>query len=132
MSEYASINYKVHACILIHQSPIREQKQDIRYWDADASPHPDIGLVHPILPEESAKNIFYFFAFAGAQCREHQRLPLKFAEFMDGRELLEAIIREVSSDGPPYELEVHYDDDDNMFFKGGWPCFAEDYNLHQG
>jgi hypothetical protein len=35
--------------------------------------------------------MFSFFAFAGAQCREHQRLPLKFAEFMDGHELREAI-----------------------------------------
>jgi hypothetical protein len=59
-----------------------------------------------------------FFAFDGAQCREHQRLPLKFAEFMDGRELREAILREVSSDGPPYELEVYYDGKGDVFFKG--------------
>jgi hypothetical protein len=95
-------------------------------------PHTDIGLVHPILPHASAKNIFCFFAFAGTQCRERQCLPLKFAEFMDGRELREAILREVSSDGPPYELEVYYDDEGNMFFKVGWPRFAEDYDLHLG
>jgi hypothetical protein len=32
-------------------------------------------------------NVFSFFAIAGAQCREQQRVPLKFTEFMDGREL---------------------------------------------
>jgi hypothetical protein len=51
---------------------------------------------------------------------------------MDGRELREAILQEVSSDGPPYEVEVYYDGDGDMFFKGDWPCFAEDYDLHQG
>jgi hypothetical protein len=28
--------------------------------------------------------------------------------------------------------EVYYDGDGDMFFKGGWPRFAEDYDLHQG
>jgi hypothetical protein len=45
----------------------------------------------------------FFFALVGAQCREQQRVPLKFTEFMDGQELHEAILREVSSGGPPYE-----------------------------
>jgi hypothetical protein len=27
-------------------------------------------------------------------------------------------------------VEVYYDGE--MFFKGGWPRFAEDYDLHQG
>jgi hypothetical protein len=51
---------------------------------------------------------------------------------MDGLELHETILREVSSGGPPYEVEVYYDGDGEMFFKGGWPRFAEDYDLHQG
>jgi hypothetical protein len=37
-------------------------------------------------------NTFSFFAFTGAQCREQQRVPLKFTEFMDGQELREAIL----------------------------------------
>jgi hypothetical protein len=48
---------------------------------------------------------------------------------MDGRE---AILQEVSSDGPPYELKVYYDGEGDVFFKSGWPRFAGDYNLHQG
>jgi hypothetical protein len=38
---------------------------------------------------------------------------------MDGRELREDILREVSSGGLPYEVDVYYDGD-------------EDYDLHQG
>jgi hypothetical protein len=34
---------------------------------------------------------------------------------MEGRELHEDILREVSSDGPPYEVEVYYDGQGNMF-----------------
>jgi hypothetical protein len=68
------------------------------------------------------------FAFAGTQCCKQQRLPL----FMDGHEIREANIREISREGPPYELEVYYDGEGNIFFKGGWSRFAEDHNLHQG
>jgi hypothetical protein len=78
------------------------------------------------------ENLLSFFAYAGAQCDEHQCLPLKFMEFMDGRELREDVLQEVSSDRPPYELEVHYDGQGDVFCKGGWPRFAEDYDLHQG
>jgi hypothetical protein len=56
-------------------------------------------------------NLFSFFAIAGAQCREQQRVPLKFT---------------------PYEVEVYYDGRGEMFFRGGWPQFAEDHDLHQG
>jgi hypothetical protein len=80
----------------------------------------------------SAGNVFSFFAFARAQRREQQRVPLKFTQFMDGQELREAILREVSGEGSPYEVEVYYDGDGEMFFRGGWPHFAEDYDLHQG
>jgi hypothetical protein len=51
---------------------------------------------------------------------------------MDIREVSEAIHREVSSGGSPYEVEVYYDSDGEMFIKGGWPCFVEDYDPHQG
>jgi hypothetical protein len=44
-------------------------------------------------PPAPAKT-FSFFCIAGAQCREIQRVPLKFTKFMDGRELHEAILRE--------------------------------------
>jgi hypothetical protein len=51
---------------------------------------------------------------------------------MDGRELCEAILWEVSSNRPPYEQEVYYDGEGDMFYKGDWPRFAEDHDLHQG
>jgi hypothetical protein len=52
---------------------------------------------------------FSFFVIAGAQCREQQRVLLKFTKFMDGRELREAILREQSRGGTPDEVEVYYD-----------------------
>jgi hypothetical protein len=75
--------------------------------------------------------IYSFFCIAGAQCREIQRLPLKFTKFMDGRELWEAVLREHSRGGTPYELEVWYDSAGEKYFKGGWSQFAEDHDLHQ-
>jgi hypothetical protein len=98
----------------------------------NTSKHLDVSLAQPNPPPPPTGALFSFFALAGAQCREQQRLPLKFTEFMDGRELREAILREVSSDGPPYEVEVYYDGEGDMFFKGGWPRFAEGRDLHQG
>jgi hypothetical protein len=77
-------------------------------------------------------NQFSFFVIAGAQCREQQRVLLKFSRFMDGRELREAILHEESGGGTPYEVEVYYDGHGEMYFKGGWPQFAEDHDLHQG
>jgi hypothetical protein len=56
---------------------------------------------------------------------------LKFAEFMDGREISEAILRETSSVGPSYELEVYYDGEGKVSFKEGCSRFAEDPDLHQ-
>jgi hypothetical protein len=76
--------------------------------------------------------VYSFFCIAGAQCREIQRVPLKFTKFMDGRELREAVLREHSGGGTPYEVEVWYDGADEMYFKGGWSQFAEDHDLHQG
>jgi hypothetical protein len=86
--------------------------------------------------------VYSFFCIAGAQCREIQRLPLKFTKFMDGRELgttalvsstsRAAILREHSGRGTPYEVEVWYDGAGEQYFKGGWSQFAEDHDLHQG
>jgi hypothetical protein len=76
--------------------------------------------------------IYSFFCIAGAQCREQQRLLLKFTKFMDGRELHEAILCEQSGSGTPYEVEVYYDGRGKMYFRGGWPQFAEDHKLHHG
>jgi hypothetical protein len=76
--------------------------------------------------------IYSFFCIAGTQCCEIQWVPLKFTKFMDGRELREAILREHSGGGTPYEVEVWYDGDGEIYFKGGWPQFAEDHDLHQG
>jgi hypothetical protein len=47
-------------------------------------------------------------------------LPLNFTKFMDGRELREAVLREQSGSGTPYEVEVLYDGDGEQYFKGGW------------
>jgi hypothetical protein len=82
-------------------------------------------------PPPSAK-IYSFFCIAGAQCREQQRVPLKFTKFMDGRELREAILREQSRGGTPYKVEVYYDGRSKMYFRGAWPQFAENHDLHQG
>jgi hypothetical protein len=32
----------------------------------------------------------------------------------------------------PMRVEVYYDGCGKMYFKGGWPQFAEDHDLHQG
>jgi hypothetical protein len=77
-------------------------------------------------------NLFSFFVIAGAQYREQQCVPLKFTQFMDGRELREAILREESGGGTPYEVEVYYDGHGEMYFRGDWPQFTKDHDLHQG
>jgi hypothetical protein len=46
-------------------------------------------------------------------------VPLKFTNFMDGRELREAILHEHSGEGTPYEVEVWYNGAVEMYFKGG-------------
>jgi hypothetical protein len=57
----------------------------------------------------SSPRIYSFFYICNAQCRKIQRPPLKFTKFMDGRELREAVLREHSGGGTPYEVEVWYD-----------------------
>jgi hypothetical protein len=76
--------------------------------------------------------VYSFFCIAGAQCREIQQVPLKFTKFIDGRELREAILREHSGRGTPYEVEVWYDRSGDMYFKGDWSQFTEGHDLHQG
>jgi hypothetical protein len=82
-------------------------------------------------PPPSA-NIYSFFCIAGAQCREQQRVLLKFTKFVDGHKLREAILHKQSGGGTPYEVEVYYDGRGEMYFRGGWPQFAGDHDLHQG
>jgi hypothetical protein len=86
---------------------------------------------HNAFPPPSPR-IYSFFYIVGTQCREIHRVPLKFTNFMDGRELCEAVLHEYSRGGTPYEVEVWYDGDGEMYFKGGWSQFAEDHDLHQG
>jgi hypothetical protein len=78
----------------------------------------DVSAAHLNPPPSSNGIVFSFFALAGAQCREQQCVPLKFTELMHCQELREAILQEVSSGGPPYEVEVYYDGDGEMFFRG--------------
>jgi hypothetical protein len=74
----------------------------------------------PIAPPPAAPaappQIFSFLCIAMAQCHEIQRLPLNFTNFMDGRELREAVLREQSGGGIPYEVEVWYDGDGEQYF----------------
>jgi hypothetical protein len=51
---------------------------------------------------------------------------------MEGREFHKVVLRETSSSGPPYELEVYYDGNGDAFFRGGWDRFAKDHDIHQG
>jgi hypothetical protein len=76
--------------------------------------------------------IYSFFYIVGMQCHEIQRLSLKFTNFMDGRELREAILHEHSGGGTPYEVEVWYDGAGEQYFKGGWSQFVDDHNIQRG
>jgi hypothetical protein len=90
-------------------------------------PKVHLAALGPSTPSASLSSpppkLFSFFCIAGPQCHEIQCLPSKFTNFMDGRELREAVLREQSGGGIPYEMEVWYD---------GWSRFAEDHDLHQG
>jgi hypothetical protein len=56
-------------------------------------PPTDLGLAQLILSQISSRNTFCFFAFGDAQCRERQRLLLKFTKFMDGHKISQAILQ---------------------------------------
>jgi hypothetical protein len=87
-------------------SSVARQVLDASTAPRNASPPPPV-------------NLFSFFVIAGAQCREQQRVPLKFTKFMDGCKLWEDILREESGGGTPYEVEVYYDGRGEMYFRGG-------------
>jgi hypothetical protein len=82
-----------------------------------AAPGPS-AVLHNASPPAPPKT-FSFFSIIGAQCREIQRVPLKFTKFMDGRKLREAILREQFGGGTPYEVKVWYDGCGEMYFRGG-------------
>jgi hypothetical protein len=88
-------------------------------------------LAAPAAPAASSQ-VFSFFYIAMGQCHEIQRLLLNFTKFMDGCELREAVLREQSGGGIPYEVEVWYDGNGEQYFRGGWSRFAEDHDIHQG
>jgi hypothetical protein len=102
-------------------------KNKLKVLSVAPGPSAPSGNASPPLPR-----VYSFFCIADAQCREIQRLPLKFTKFMDGRELREAVLREHSGGGTPYEVEVWYDGAGEQYFKGGWSQFAEEHDLHQG
>jgi hypothetical protein len=89
-----------------------------------SAPPPSVSSASP--------KIYSFFYIAGPQYREIQRLPLKFTQFMDGRELREAILREHSRGGTPYQVEVWYDSAGEQYFKGGWSEFVDDHDIQRG
>jgi hypothetical protein len=64
-----------------------------------AAPGP-IAPPHNTSPPPPPK-IYSFFCITGAQCREIQRVPLKFTKFIDGQELREAVLCEHSGGGTP-------------------------------
>jgi hypothetical protein len=90
-------------------------------------PKPSSSLAHRPVDANTVRhstppvNVFCFFAIVGAQCLEQQCVTLKFTQFMDRRELRDAILREESGGGTPYEVEVYYDGNGEMYFRGGGP-----------
>jgi hypothetical protein len=80
----------------------------------------------------ASPKIYSFFCIVGPQYREIQRLLLKFTQFMDGRELREAILHEHSGGGTPYQVEVWYDSAGEQYFKGGWSEFVDDHDIQRG
>jgi hypothetical protein len=114
---------------LVKRRPSRPPGSKNKLKVSSAAPGPSAPSANA---SPSPPRIYSFFCIAGAQCREIQRLPLKFTKFMDGRELREAVLREHSGGGTPYEVEVWYDGAGEQYFKGSWSLFAEDYDLHQG
>jgi hypothetical protein len=84
-----------------------------------AAPGPSAPPPAALAAPSSPPRIFSFICIAMAQCRKIQRLPLNFTKFMDGRELREAVLREQSGSGTPYEVEIWYDGDGEQYFRGG-------------
>jgi hypothetical protein len=122
---------------VVASSSVSVKRRPGRHVGSKNKPKVSAAAPGPNAPPHNASpppppKIYSFFCIADAQCREIQRVPLKFTNFMDGRELREAILREHSAGGTPYEVEVWYDGDGEMYFRGGWSQFAEDHDLYQG
>jgi hypothetical protein len=130
-----SKNKNIAATAVASSSALRKRRPDRLVGSKNKlkvpSTAPGSSAPFPIASSLSPR-IYSFFCICNAQCREIQRLPLKFTEFMDGRELREAVLREHSGGGTSYEVEVWYDGAGDQFFKGGWSRFKEDHDLHQG
>jgi hypothetical protein len=108
---------------ILHPRRPLESKNKPKPFASPANESLDATTARRNTPTLSSQYIL-FFAFAGAQCRQQQRVPLKFTQFMNVQELREAILREVSHEGSPYKDLVYYDGNGEMFFRGGWPRFA--------
>jgi hypothetical protein len=121
--------------LVASSSPLVKRRPD-RPAGSKNKPKVPLAAPGPNAPSDNASSppprLFSFFCIASPQCHEIQRLPSKFMNFMDGRELREAVLRKHSGGGTPYEVEVWYDGAGEQFFKGGWSRFAEDHDLHQG
>jgi hypothetical protein len=96
-----SKNKSKGASMAVSSSSVPEKRRPGRPLGSKNKPKPSASLSNEPLdataarrntPPPSSGNIFSFFAFAGAQFREQQRVPLKFTEIMDGQELCEAIL----------------------------------------
>jgi hypothetical protein len=69
--------------------PLGSKNKKSSMVTTDPADRLDVSVAHPTLLSSSSGDLFSFFSFAGAQCRQQQCLPLKFTEFMEGRELRE-------------------------------------------
>jgi hypothetical protein len=74
-----------------HGRPLDSKNKKPSTVAVGASIAPDLDSTQPILPKRSPEKLFCFIAFVDAQCHERQRLPLKFAEFMDVRKISHTI-----------------------------------------
>jgi hypothetical protein len=97
-----SKNKPKEASMAISSSSVTVKRRPGHPLGSKNKPKPFVSLANQPLDAIAARhnappfpsvNIFSFFAFASAQCCEHQRVPLKFTQFMDGQELCEAILR---------------------------------------
>jgi hypothetical protein len=67
-----------------HARPLGSKNKNSSIAEVGTYAAPNQGSNQPILPQGLLGKVFCFFTFVDAICRERQRLPLKFAEFMDG------------------------------------------------
>jgi hypothetical protein len=73
-----------------------------------------------------------FIAPVLAGCGDRLRLPSKFVEGMEGREIACAILQECSVGQLSYDIEVHYNGEVKCYFRDGWPKFFTDYGIQEG